>query len=133
MISGYFLKNSHVQIYERWIQYSDNRRLVDSSYNLSVYESRDSCLFEALTKIHVFKKSDFSINKYYWSVKTNDGCFYYTSHSLEEKTLGNILRTTRISELRSKLVDDYFEYILISYACKENEIYLKQYLLENPA
>jgi hypothetical protein len=62
----------------RWIQYSDNRRLVDSSYNLSVYESRDSCLFETLTKIYVFKKSDFSINKYYWSVKTNDGCFYYT-------------------------------------------------------
>jgi len=75
-------------------------------------------------KVHVFKKSNFSINKKYWSAKTNDGCFfhyYYTSHHAEEETLGNILRITRISELRSKLVDDYFEYILISYAYKENE------------
>ena len=72
MISGYFLINLHVQIYERWVQFSDN------TYNLSVYESRDICLFETLTKVPVFKKSDFSINKYYWSVKTNDGCFYYT-------------------------------------------------------
>ena len=115
MFSGVFLLNLHVA------QYSNNRCLIGSSYNLSVYESRDSCLLETLTKDYVFKESNFSINKYYWSVKTNDGCFYYTSHHAEEKTLGNILRTTRISELRSKLVDDYFAYILVSYACKENE------------
>ena len=46
---------------------------------------------------------------------------FYTNNNNEEETLKKILQVTRISALhRSRHMDDFFEYILISYVLQED-------------
>jgi len=79
-----------------------------------------------LKKFRVYKKADPNKNKYYWHVKSNDMNFFYTNTDNVRGTLGNILRMTRISALRGKLIDEYFEYLLISHICDENVSVLRE-------
>jgi len=50
--------------------------------------------------------------------------FFYTDCCDDFKTLERILKYTRIKELRGKLVNDFFEYCLISYIAREDEAIL---------
>ena len=93
---------------------------MDNSFNLTRYINKDSHLSMPLNKFRVYKKADPNKNKYYWQVKSNDMKFFYTNTDNVRETLGNILRMTRISTMRGKLIDKYFEYLLISHICGED-------------
>ena len=104
----------------------DNVAILESPENLTVYKNKSNYYMASIRKFKVFKKSNFDINSYYWSIKTKDSSYYYTTTDNEVETLSNILKTTKISEFRSKCVNDFFKYCLVSYITKENKQQMKQ-------
>ena len=111
-----WLKN----IVEVYNNYMNNLELINSSNNLSIYQNKESHYMTQIRKFMVFKKSNFKINSYYWTVKTKDSLYYYTTTDNEMETLSNILKTTKLSEFRGKCIDHFFEYCLVSYITNEN-------------
>lgn len=104
-------------IHNEYAVYLHNRSLFEDSTNLTVYPNRKA-IFSRLEKFPVFKKCDFSKNVYYWRVKTKDSDYFYTDNSDETETLKSILRATK---MKKRLVNDFFEYCLISYLLDEVE------------
>jgi len=111
-------------VYRNYKTFVKNR-VVSSCRNLSIYDSMEFMTTKEVETYLVYKKCDTNINKYYWKVKTADGDWFYTDCCAEAKTLRNILRVAKISELRGKSVDDFFEYCLISYIAREDEANLR--------
>ena len=91
-----------------------------SPYNLTIYNSKDAYFFVNLPRFKIFGNLDFFVNKYYWVVKTNHIRYFYTATDNDTATLNNILRFTRISQLRGKLIDIFFKCILVSYTVRED-------------
>jgi hypothetical protein len=108
------------QIREQYNLYVENKEIVDSKQNLTEYTSKKQFLFKKFKKYKVFKKSNFEINQYYWQVKTKDSQYFYTETDDTQSTLLNILKTCKISEYKKRMVNDFFEYLLVSYLCKED-------------
>lgn len=110
-----------VRQYEIFVE---QKKYMSDPNNLTVYINGISDMKKKIKTYQVFKKSNFSVNKYYWSIKTRDKDFYYTDSKNTENgmlTLNKILQTTKISGWRYKLVDDFFEYCLISHLLNEDE------------
>ena len=111
--------------------YSNNKTLIKNRYNLSCYN--ENVFFrQNLKQYYVFKDCDFRINQYYWTVKTNDSKYFYTNHSNPKETVENIFKTLKIPQLKTKMVNNFFEYCLISYLVKEDINLLKELRRGNP-
>jgi hypothetical protein len=108
--------NSIVQLYHAYLE---RFAIINSSDNLSKYRDKESHYFKSIKKYKVFKKSNSSVNTYYWIVNNDCSC-YYTTTDDDVETLQHILRVTKISELRTNYVNYYFEFILFSYIMGEN-------------
>lgn len=81
--------------------------------------------FKELPTYYVYKKCVKSVNKLYWRVKTKDALYYYTDSDNEKETLGNILASTKLIEVREQVLDHFFEYILGSHLLGEDEELLR--------
>jgi hypothetical protein len=108
------------KIYLPFIIFRKNKAIIQDSLNVTIYDKQEDFCFQDLKKYYIFKKCNFSLNQYYWKVKTRDFKLYYTATDNEKGTIKSIMQATRISELHRKLVNDFFEYCLISYVCKED-------------
>ena len=53
-----------------WTKFQSNRQLLREKENLSMFKDEGIYYFRDVRRIPVFKKCNFSINQYYWSVKT---------------------------------------------------------------
>lgn len=124
VFSGYLSirMNNLVRLYK---EYMERISIINSSDNLSVYKNKESHYMRLIKKFKVFKKSDFSVNSYYWKIKTKDSLYYYTTTDDDKSTLCNILRATKISEFRGKCINDFFEYCLVSYVTNEDQTLLE--------
>lgn len=124
VVACYPLISCVLDIVHQYEIFVEHKNYMSDPNNLTVYINGISDMKEKIKVYKVFKKSNFSVNKYYWIIKTCDKDLFYTETKDTENgklTLTKILRTTKISELRYKLVDDFFEYCLISYLLNENE------------
>lgn len=108
--------NFIVQLY---YSYLERFALINSSDNLSKYIDKESHYFKTIKKHKVFKKSNLSINTYYWIINNNCS-YYYTTTDDEVKTIEHILKVTKISEMCATYVNYYFKFILFSYITGEN-------------
>lgn len=108
-------------------------RNVNDPHNWTPYSSspdgKDSTDKEKIHKYYLFPKSNSTINRGFWCF--NDlGRFYYTTPSEEvPTTLDTIHRYLRG---KCQLVDDYFEAILSSHVCEENEELLETLMKQVP-
>lgn len=102
---------------ERCKMYFANKTLINHQHNVTIYREKQKHYSVPIQTYRVFKKCNFSVNEFYWSIKNNDKCFYYTSTDNEEETLKNILRQTKLT---SRIVDEYFECCLVSYLLNED-------------
>lgn len=113
-------------VHKKYKLFVKNKKVINDQNNLTRYNDEKSFYFQDITTYPVFKKCDFQFNKFYWEVKNKHMCyFYHTSDNLQD-TLTNILQTTKLSEIRTRSIDDFFEYLLISYIARENEQLLKE-------
>jgi hypothetical protein len=112
-------------VYRAYVYFSVNRVKVKSAFNLAQYKNVSKYLFKELPSYRVFKECDDAVNRLYWRVKTRDGSYFYTDSDNEKSTLQNILRVTKLGELKEKAIDDFFEYILGSAILKEDEKLLR--------
>jgi hypothetical protein len=114
------------RIQSRWKLLILNRRIIGDKKNLTVYKNEAAFYFHAeLRKFRIYKRCDFSVNKYYWKVQSSECEQYYTQSDDEKGTLDAIMKG-RMREFGFKMVNDYFEFILLSYLCCEHEGKLEQ-------
>ena len=125
LISQSYLTYRMINWARLYKEYMEIVSIINSSDNLSFYQNKESHYMKLIKKFKVFKKSDFSVNSYYWKIKTKDCLYYYTTTDNDKFTLYNILRATKISEFRGKCINDFFEYCLVSYVTNEDQTLLE--------
>lgn len=111
-------------LWEKYDNFLRNKKLLNNPNNLAVYKKDKTCYYFAdLKQYPLFKKCDLAVNTYYWKIKTRDGSLFYTTVEQEDEpaTLLKIAQTTKLTELRERMTNDFFEYILISFVMNENE------------
>jgi hypothetical protein len=106
--------------FDRYRMYIANKALINQPNNITIYSDKQRHYFITIQKYAVFKKCIYTVNEYYWSVKSNDKNLFYTTSDNEKETLANILRQTKLTILRGKVVNVYFECCLLSYLLNEN-------------
>lgn len=126
VLSIIHIYQSAMKIYNQYVKYTKNKVIMHDKNNLTDYTNMNISKAD-LKIIKVFKKCDYSINKYYWNINCDSYFFYTNFHPKdEEKTLDQIMKTTKLRQYRKKLISDYFEECLYSYLIKENLDQMKE-------
>lgn len=120
MKDGFLLHYIYLYIINTYQLYTNNKCIIDNQDNVTKYKNKAQFYLKPIKFFRIFNKCSFFINQYYWKVKSADASLYYTTTDDEQKTLKEILKKTKISEFRNRLVNDYFEYCLISYLTEED-------------
>ena len=99
-----------------------NIKTKSNRYNLTDYEEIDiDFRKEDFSVNSVFKNCDFGINQYYWKVATQNSEFFkyfYTHSSLQ--TFKNVFTAIKIKERKKMMINDFFEYCLVSHLANED-------------
>jgi hypothetical protein len=119
------------KIHQKYVRYTKNKSISRNKTNLTCYDNMNFTEVD-LTIFHVFKKCDYEVNKCYWDINC-DSKFVYTNFDPRDefKTLDKVMKITKLRQLRTKLVDDYFECCLYSYITNENRTQMDHLLSSN--
>lgn len=109
-----------------YLRYKKNKEIINNQNNVTCYQHKASFYLKEIKEYYIFKKNNFKINQYYWTIKTRNSQFYYTTTDDEPRTLECILKTVGILEFRKTIVSNFFEYCLISYLVDENITAMKE-------
>lgn len=121
---------SWIESYRVFVQ---NRNIINSSENLSLYKNKVEFYFKSELSInYLYRRCNKAINVYYWKVQTGSASLFYTDNDDERRTLRNILSTTHVTELKEGVVDDFFRCIMGSFVLEENETLLKSLAVGKP-